>query len=703
MPKDIAPESTLERLQSLNLITKLSTELNSQIGLNDKTLTEFIISLAEKKLKSTYKQKTKNVPPMSLVSFDVNADVELAQDFRSTLKSNGAELPLGFVSRLLTTVWEMSPRIKRFQSATQKKRNLKIKNEDDVVGTVAGEGEKPLLSSYDHSQRKQEFGSAFPGLAVPNASNSIQLGDFQELTKDEIEKAKYSKRPANSSTKREHFEQHKDETPASVGETSKRRQSNLPAWMTKDQDEAPRDDQSSAVKRMKPNRKLEMHGIYNGRVNKILDFGVFVEIDIDPKQEGMIHISQLSKSKINHPRDSGLRKMQTVFVKVISLGNNGGGGKIMLSLKDVDQSSGKDLMPHRARASTDFDRDDKNMSSANSGSASTAVVHPGLDVAALRRREEEEEASRQSKLSGLDYTKFAPGARVANASDAGNRRRKQLTEQELFEAQQLIRSGVLGVEQYPTFDTSSGLGMLAVEETEEEADVELAEVEPAFLRGQTRRSGKDLSPVRIVKNPDGSMQRAAMQQSSLAKERRELRQAQANSLMDSIPKDLNRPWEDPLPEAGERHFAQELRSINMSTFDGAPEWKQKAESKTLSYGIISSKSLKDQRESLPIYRLKPELIRAISENQVLVVIGETGSGKTTQMTQYMTELGLTKNGMIGCTQPRRVAAVSVAKRVAEEYGCSLGDEVGYSIRFEDCTSKATLIKYMTDGMLMRGK
>lgn len=139
----------------------------------------------------------------------------------------------------------------------------------------------------------------------------------------------------------------------------------------------------------------------------------------------------------------------------------------------------------------------------------------------------------------------------------------------------------------------------------------------------------------------------------------------------------------------------------MSSFDGAPEWKQKAESKTLSYGIISNKSIKEQREGLPVYRLKPELMRAISENQVLVVIGETGSGKTTQMTQYMAEMGITKNGIIGCTQPRRVAAVSVAKRVAEEFGCSLGEQVGYSIRFEDVTSKETIIKYMTDGMLMR--
>ena len=61
-------------------------------------------------------------------------------------------------------------------------------------------------------------------------------------------------------------------------------------------------------------------------------------------------------------------------------------------------------------------------------------------------------------------------------------------------------------------------------------------------------------------------------------------------------------------------------------------------------------------------------------------------------------MGYTKSGMIGCTQPRRVAAMSVAKRVAEEYGCQLGQEVGYTIRFEDCTSPSTKIKYMTDGM-----
>ena len=78
-----------------------------------------------------------------------------------------------------------------------------------------------------------------------------------------------------------------------------------------------------------------------------------------------------------------------------------------------------------------------------------------------------------------------------------------------------------------------------------------------------------------------------------------------------------------------------------------------------------------------------------------MVIGETGSGKTTQMTQYMAEAGFTSRGIVGCTQPRRVAAMSVAKRVAEEFGCRLGQEVGYSIRFEDNTSPETVLKYVT--------
>jgi len=116
----------------------------------------------------------------------------------------------------------------------------------------------------------------------------------------------------------------------------------------------------------------------------------------------------------------------------------------------------------------------------------------------------------------------------------------------------------------------------------------------------------------------------------------------------------------------------------------------------------SNQVMQEQRQSLPIYILREELREAIMDNRILVVIGETGSGKTTQMPQYLVEWGFSKKGKkIACTQPRRVAATSVAKRVAEEMDVRLGHEVGYSIRFEDMTSPKTIIKYMTDGMMLR--
>ncbi|XP_036351402.2 pre-mRNA-splicing factor ATP-dependent RNA helicase PRP16-like [Ochotona princeps] len=117
--------------------------------------------------------------------------------------------------------------------------------------------------------------------------------------------------------------------------------------------------------------------------------------------------------------------------------------------------------------------------------------------------------------------------------------------------------------------------------------------------------------------------------------------------------------------------------------------------------FAKKKSIWEQRQYLPIFAVQQELLAAIRDNSVVIVVGETGSGKTTQLTQYLHQDGYTDYGMIGCTQPRRVAAVSVAKRVSQEMGAKLGEEVGYAIRFEDCTSENTLIKYMTDGILLR--
>ncbi|OIT26787.1 pre-mrna-splicing factor atp-dependent rna helicase deah1 [Nicotiana attenuata] len=117
---------------------------------------------------------------------------------------------------------------------------------------------------------------------------------------------------------------------------------------------------------------------------------------------------------------------------------------------------------------------------------------------------------------------------------------------------------------------------------------------------------------------------------------------------------------------------------------------------------VKKSKLNEDRKDLPIYPYKDALLQAVQDHQVLIIVGETGSGKTTQIPQYLHEAGYTKNGeKIGCTQPRRVAAMRVAARVSHEMRVKLGHQVGYSIRFEDCTSEKTVLKYMTDGMLLR--
>ena len=115
----------------------------------------------------------------------------------------------------------------------------------------------------------------------------------------------------------------------------------------------------------------------------------------------------------------------------------------------------------------------------------------------------------------------------------------------------------------------------------------------------------------------------------------------------------------------------------------------------------TKKTIEEVRKSLPIYEWRKPLLQAIQTNQTIIVVAETGSGKTTQIPQYLHEVGYSKIGKIGCTQPRRVAAMSVAARVATEMKVRLGSECGYSIRFEDCTNEKTVVKYMTDGMLLR--
>ncbi|XP_069692432.1 ATP-dependent RNA helicase DHX33-like [Periplaneta americana] len=114
-----------------------------------------------------------------------------------------------------------------------------------------------------------------------------------------------------------------------------------------------------------------------------------------------------------------------------------------------------------------------------------------------------------------------------------------------------------------------------------------------------------------------------------------------------------------------------------------------------------TETLLQQRKSLPVYSVRNRLLTEIQKHSTVILIGETGSGKTTQIPQFMHEIRLEKDGKIGVTQPRRVAAITLSQRVAQEMSTELGAIVGYTVRFEDVTSECTKLKYLTDGMLLR--
>lgn len=388
----------------------------------------------------------------------------------------------------------------------------------------------------------------------------------------------------------------------------------------------------------------ELYGCYRGKVSNILEFGCFVELSgFRQRYEGLVHVSNMSARRVTSAKEL-VKRGEEVWVKVISTT----GQRMSLSMRDVDQASGRDLVPM------------------------------GKDGQGLSK-------GPQIGLAGLSGVKVAEPA----ALEEPRRRGKKLTSPERFEIQQMIASGVITVDERPDYDHENGMGLLMNPDIdkEEEFEIDLNDNEPEFLKGCTEKSGLQMSPPRVVKAPDGSLNRAAMTASALAKERREMKEQQQRALLDAIPKDLSKPWEDPMPETGDRHLAAELRGMNLLPYE-APEWKEESLGNAITFGKIDNRSIKDQRESLPIFQLRDELVEAVKANQVLVVIGETGSGKTTQMTQYLAEAGFTSKGIIGCTQPRRVAAQSIAKRVAEEVGCRCGEEVGYAVRFEDwCAGK----------------
>ncbi|KAL5111215.1 Pre-mRNA-splicing factor ATP-dependent RNA helicase PRP16 [Taenia crassiceps] len=280
-------------------------------------------------------------------------------------------------------------------------------------------------------------------------------------------------------------------------------------------------------------------------------------------------------------------------------------------------------------------------------------------------------------------------------------------ENQAWEINRMLRSGV--VERIATGGVGGEGDLGGANDDEEDLDEEgearihllVKNIMPPFLDGRiifTRHP----EPVMPVKDPDGIMTKVATKGSAMVRyfrEQKERRRAQ------------KKEWELAGTRIGE---IMGIKRTEGEDGEKDGEWNEASyrESQTFADKIgnckdqavstfAKSKTIKEQRQFLPIFGVRSALLRLIKEHQIVVIVGETGSGKTTQLTQYLHEDGYTHYGMVGCTQPRRVAAMSVAKRVADEMGVGLGEEVGYAIRFEDCTNEKTVIKYMTDGILLR--
>ncbi|KAJ2359466.1 Pre-mRNA-splicing factor ATP-dependent RNA helicase PRP16 [Coemansia erecta] len=211
------------------------------------------------------------------------------------------------------------------------------------------------------------------------------------------------------------------------------------------------------------------------------------------------------------------------------------------------------------------------------------------------------------------------------------------------------------------------------------------DLKPPFLEGTVLT--RLLDPVKTVVDPTSDLAVIARKGSGLVRDQREKRE-RMKATRDAVDMAGTTLGNVMGMQKNEDEGEEKADVAGLEEAPSAAETSQK-------------RSIREQRESLPAFGCRDDLLRVISDNQVTIVVGETGSGKTTQLAQYMHEAGYTQFGMIGCTQPRRVAAMSVAKRVAEEMDVKLGEEVGYAIRFEDCTSKRTRLKYMTDGVLLR--
>ncbi|KAJ2609896.1 DEAH-box ATP-dependent RNA helicase prp22 [Coemansia sp. RSA 1365] len=660
--------SELQKLEYLSLVNKVTNELSNHTGISDKDVSEYIIHLHD---------ESKNYA-----------------DFKRKLDQDECGFSDTFVQTLFRVITTMKPKQENNSKPTEATTSTADKATMFPGLSMSNQREETRNSEADRllaNDIDKHIGSLVSSARDAEKDHKSERRRHRSRSPSDYRDSGDSRKRLDKRRSRSRSQERGAERRNSRWDDSRDRNSHRSG---NDRERTDRDgrrrehysrDHERSNGREESSRELSdapvIHQIYNGRVTNLKDFGAFVALDgIKGRVEGMVHVSAIQRgARVENPREV-LERGQQVKVKIMSII----GSKLSLSMKDVDQASGEDLSPNLRLG---------------------VPAEEGETKARVPPRQPSQPISLSGSNAIRVGSRDAPAPTNITNGKAGRSSAKRMTSPERWEIKQLIASGVLDRADYPELDDVDEDGMPAFEDDEEELDIELREEEPDFLQGHAVQA-LQLSPVKVVKAPDGSLNRAALAGAALAKERKELKQQQTEAELDNLPKDLNRPWEDPMPAPGERNFAQDLRGVaaevaNKSRGGDEPEWRRAVQGKAVTYGKITDLSIQDQRRSLPVYKLRDLFIEAVDAHQFLVAVGDTGSGKTTQLTQYLYEEGFTRNGRIGCTQPRRVAATSVAKRVAEEVGCRLGTTVGYTIRYEDCTSPETKIKYCTDGMLIR--
>lgn len=624
----------LKKLEHLSLVSKVCTELENHLNLNDKDLAEFIIDLSDKN-----------------PGFDA---------FKRSLLDNGAEFSDSLIANLYRVITHMKKTSELDAQADEEEKikdDYKPKNRDDIelkkalypfLAMPNNPEARDMLKDELEEDLKKDIKAKDEGQDKDVLDLMAQLESLEEKSKEmnikeEDRKPRHRSRSTSRhrrqrrSRSREKRSRSREKRSRSREKRSRskerrrsrdryrrrsrdrslsneRRRKRRRSYSREDdrhnsrndrrddrhdsRDDRYRDDRHRED-RFKEDRNRsgrerkdpEVGQIYEGRVKTVMGFGCFVSLK-DFNLDGLVHVSQLSKSGFVSSVRDVVSEKDEVKVKVLSISKNP--FKISLSMKDVDQKTGEDLNP--------------NCGNPSGNRQSSRPMENDLDT--FRNPD------RPSSL--MDLIK-----KDNDTEDNETRRRvvKRLSSPEKFELTQLAKVNVLAKTELPYYDEETGLLPKIDEEDNEDVEVELREDDAPFLKGYGRSRAGDLSPVRIMKNPDGSLAQAALMQGALSKERREQAQQQREVELNRLYSKDNTDWNDPMPDL-ESDDTNKL--VGPSTLD-MPEWKRHVVGGVkASLGRKTDLSILEQRRGLPIFKLREQLIKAVKDNQILICIGETG-------------------------------------------------------------------------------